>query len=551
MSYMHKLLSLFAALMLAVFSPAVRAQSWTTFTPEQTFYVSTSGSDSNPGTQAQPFLSISRGLTGLRDGHADALLLKAGDTWVLQDQITLTKSAHSTTQYMLLGSYGAGPRPKIRTPSHGIYGGNTSQQNGFAIVGLDLAPISMTTGSDGIVLLSTAGHAWDDVLIEDCYISGYSAGIVAQTLVDGHAFYRMKIRNSIVVDNDNNGGGHAQGIFLGGARDWLIEGCLLDNNARSKADMFCHNLYVHEWSGPGVFRGNISSRACSHGGQQRPGGLAEDNLFLGSPINFYMGGESLQTGPTVNTFRRNVCIDSRNINPIDRRGLGYVLAGAPGSLIDSNIAAHQRGGTDNVTAVDLDGFSGSLRGNLVYDWTYNGASWGVAFQWEPNTAVSLFSDNRAYMPTGGYCVSGASGSFDHNRYWSINPGPFNGQSWSLWATRETASVFQNPGARDVTPEAFMGTPTGLLDFITAARGQSKSHWDTRFTSAFYNTWARARMGLGCRADLDDNGVLNANDFQAMLTRFAMGDPSADFDDNLQLNANDFQAFLNAFAVGCN
>src|SRR5438045_1146272 len=82
-----------------------------------------------------------RGLSGLRDGQPDQVLLKCGDTWTLSDQITLTKSANSATQYMVLGSYGAGPRPKIRTPSHGIFGGNSAPRNGFAIVGIDLAPI--------------------------------------------------------------------------------------------------------------------------------------------------------------------------------------------------------------------------------------------------------------------------------------------------------------------------------------------------------------------------------------------------------------------------
>lgn len=490
---------------------------WTDLTPPAgavVVYVANSGSDSNAGTQAAPFQTIQKGLSMLRNGQPDQCLLKCGDTWTLNDQITLTKSANSATKYMVLGSYGTGPRPKVRTPSHGIFGGNNSgQHNGFAIVGLDLAPIAMTGGSDGIIFLSTNGNAWDDVLVEDCYIHGYSAGIVMQVLVDGQVFKNAKVRRSIIVDNDNNGGGHAQGIFFGGSASWLIEECVIDNNARSKNDMFCHNLYCHELSGPGTFRGNISSRACSHGGQQRPGGLAEENLFLGCPINFYQGGNSQVYGDTVCTFRNNGCVDSRNINGIDIRGLGYVLAGAPGSKCLSNYAAHQKSGTGNVTAFDFDGFNGQVRGNAVYDWTYGGNGWGEAFQFEPNSTCSAFTNNRGFMPTAGKCVSGlkAGTSVAGNTFWTINPvGGYPQFTWSTGsgsfpqfasAFSDTSSTFINPGTIDVSPAAYltaMGVSPGadpVATFLNLARGNSKVNWDVRWTAAAYNAWARPRIGI--------------------------------------------------------
>ena len=48
-------------------------------------------------------------------------------------------------------------------------------------------------------------------------------------------------------------------------------------------------------------------------------------------------------------------------------------------------------------------------------------------------------------------------------------------------------------------------------------------------------------------------ILNANDFQCFLNKYAAGDPGANCDGSTAapiLNANDFQCFLNAFAVGC-
>ncbi len=569
--------------------PPTDTVGWTDLTPPAgalVFYVSSSsGSDSNPGTQAAPFQSIARGMSGLRNGQPDQVLLKCGDTWTLSDQITLTKAANSASQYMVLGSYGTGPRPKVRTPSHGIFGGNSAGVHaGFAIVGLDLAPIAMTATSDGIVLLSTTGNTWDNVLIEDCYISGYSAGIVAQTLVDGQTFDGMKIRRCVVADNDNNGGGHAQGIFLGGAANWLIEECVLDNNARSKADMFCHNLYIHQLSGPGIFRNNISARACSHGGQQRPGGTTDNNLFLQNPINFYQGTSALPIAATTNYFRYNVALDSRDINSTDRRGFGYVIGGAANTVVENNIAAHQSSGTAAVTAFDFDGINAAtIRNNLVYDWTYGGAGWGTAYQWETgsNGAV-LFENNQAYQPNHGMCVRhdgrplDSTFTYRNNKYFSTNPATgyeqFSssggvGGDWNWWRARavETGTTFANPGAFNATIDAYLlsiGRSGSVAEFMTQARLQGKQNWRDQFTANGANTWVRSRFGMGgstptpCYANCDGSTappILNANDFQCFLSKYAAQDPSANCDGSTlapTLTANDFQCFLNKVATGC-
>jgi hypothetical protein len=60
----------------------------------------------------------------------------------------------------------------------------------------------------------------------------------------------------------------------------------------------------------------------------------------------------------------------------------------------------------------------------------------------------------------------------------------------------------------------------------------------------------------CFSNCDDSStppVLNVNDFQCFLNKFAAGDPYANCDgSNVPpvLNVNDFQCFLNRFASGC-
>ena len=62
--------------------------------------------------------------------------------------------------------------------------------------------------------------------------------------------------------------------------------------------------------------------------------------------------------------------------------------------------------------------------------------------------------------------------------------------------------------------------------------------------------------VNCYANCDSSSaapILNANDFQCFLNKFASADTYANCDGSSTdpiLNANDFQCFLNAFAAGC-
>ncbi len=54
----------------------------------------------------------------------------------------------------------------------------------------------------------------------------------------------------------------------------------------------------------------------------------------------------------------------------------------------------------------------------------------------------------------------------------------------------------------------------------------------------------------CPADIDCNGVLDADDFFAYLDLFAAGDPDADLTGNGVVDSVDFFAYLDLFAAGC-
>ena len=93
-------------------SVSINSEGWTTVTPARdthVIYVSSSGgSDGNNGLSPDsPVQTIAHAVGMLRDGSADWMLLKAGDTWN-SGLGTWRKSGRSNDEPMLIGSYGSG-----------------------------------------------------------------------------------------------------------------------------------------------------------------------------------------------------------------------------------------------------------------------------------------------------------------------------------------------------------------------------------------------------------------------------------------------------------
>src|SRR5215471_13342151 len=76
------------------------------FPTTQTYYVSTSGSDSgnNCQTQNSPCQTIATGMSKLRNGFPDKLLLKKGDTWTDEQFGQVAVSGPSSCQPILIGA---------------------------------------------------------------------------------------------------------------------------------------------------------------------------------------------------------------------------------------------------------------------------------------------------------------------------------------------------------------------------------------------------------------------------------------------------------------
>src|SRR5688500_4101755 len=164
-------------------SVSTDADGWTVVNPSgdsRVIYVSSSaGNDAAGGTsQGTAVRSLSRGISMLRSGFPDQLLLKRGDKFVGNFGMW-TRSGRSANEPMLIGTWGEGERPEVQTgTSNGLVTGRTPV-NFLVIQGIHFN--AHTRDPDGGTFVSTAGGAYgiqslapvNNLLIEDTEIENY------------------------------------------------------------------------------------------------------------------------------------------------------------------------------------------------------------------------------------------------------------------------------------------------------------------------------------------------------------------------------------------
>ncbi len=555
----------------------VGADGWTVFTPAsdtRTVYVSSSGgNDANSGLSAgAPKQTLAAASALMRDGYPDWMLLKAGDTW-LETFPFWAKSGRSVTAPMLIGSYGAGERPLLKTGQATAFATaayvSTARQH---LVLTDLHFWAHTNDGTGGAMGVDITNGLNDVLIENCFVEQYPVNIGMQGIETRPT--NMKIRRCVIT-NSLSTTGYSTGMIFGHADNILIEECVFDHNGWSEVypncapTIFSHNCYINPDNTTGVsVRGCVVARGAASG-IRSSGSLCENNLVLQNPIG-------LVVGPDTRVLRNNVILDSRNIGA-DPRGLG--IDGTIGGDVEiyGNILAHQTSGTGNTKGMNLSGAYGGLRihDNIVYNWvqSVNAFAPAVVLDGAPLKAVRVY--NNQFQQAGGAIyqqsapVIAAMYSYSGNRYYaSGNSQPFlENPSWLTYAqwlgfSGETGSAWGALTYPDAnrTIATYMTTQGGAptLDaFMTQARRQARGNWRAAYTAGAVAAYVRAGFGVqggpACSADLNGDGALTVADINMFLNFFAARDPRANCDASTTvpvLNMLDFTCFLNAFATGC-
>jgi hypothetical protein len=491
--------------------------NWTGFAAaidSRVIYVSAAGSNSNNGlSEAAPKLTIAAGKALMRHGYGDWLLLRKGDTFT--EPIGQWKtSGKSATQPQLIGSYGTGARPIIRTgTSSGIFtnlgGSSPSRIDYVALTGVEMFPHLSVGAASGNGVMWT--NASDGFLIEDCYIHDYFNNVV----VEGQPSARItnfKLRRSVIADAHNVSTGHSQGLYVANTDGVLVEDCVFDSNGwkasvvGSVGTIFRHNVYLQDNNSGVTFRRNIVNG--TDGVQIRTGGVATDNLFTQTAIALLVRGGSVDV-------RRNVVLDGANIIDVSlTRGIGINLEDVSAGVVSQNLIANNVDGDDPRPLI-INGEIGSgikflaVTSNMAVNWGGSVRFLGNRSQLDGLTfsGNDVKNDvNTAYLieHTGGHAFLSSNNRFFSDlaaagAWFEVSSVD---QSLAQWKaafsdTTSVSSAFAYPD--DTVSTASYSTAVGGLgthaDFIAKCRAQSKDAWNEAYTAQAVCEYIHAGFGL--------------------------------------------------------
>ncbi len=490
----------------------VNEQGWTVLEPSVDtrfiFVSSSEGSDTNTGlSPSKAVKTLARAKELMRDDSPDWLLLKRGDTWS-EGFGTWKLSGRSADERMVISSYGEGDeRPELLLRSgNAILGWSGRDVSHVAFVGIAMvADREPSDNSAGIRWLSIG----EDLLIEDCLISGFKDNIVCQA-VDGR-YANLALRRNVIVDSWSTDG-HSQGLYVYGTDGVLLEENIFDHNgwnpsvANAQPTQFNQNIYLQTTTFGVEFIGNITSRASAAGIQMRTGGDAESNLIYANPTGMRFGYRTLDWPSEAATGRisGNVVLGGELSDPaMIGAGIGLSVERADDLLVKDNVVAHY--GNGNVAwAFTLGAYADEVvyDGNVVYGWStgkamkmtaeVQGLASFVNNQWQNDGADQIIEIRHD-----------ANLHFDHNRVYGFDQGSdafiVNGSqlNYHEWETRDDVdhSQYGNldlpDSGRDLDAYARHLGYDDAGDFLQAARGMSRAHWDSRLTGRAACEWIRA------------------------------------------------------------
>ena len=126
---------------------------------------------------------------------------------------------------MMVGSYGVGDRPVIKTGNSACIKSKNPPVSHVSFIGIECVPNTRGGGDEpqGVRWMASGS----DILFEDMFIHEYRNNIVVQTFYG--PINDVKIRKSIITDS-YSASAHSHVIFSDGVNGLLIEGNFLDHN---------------------------------------------------------------------------------------------------------------------------------------------------------------------------------------------------------------------------------------------------------------------------------------------------------------------------------
>lgn len=266
---------------------------------------------------ATPCKTLAKATSKTRLGYPDHVYLKRGDIWYDQ-YVHGIKSGRSVTEPAVVAFYGdVGDRPVIAG------GGVSISQNKYSIkkvnfIGLNFYAYKMDntnpvyTGTSQMTVKLLAGN--EDILFEDCAFTYSSMTLQG---FDGGIPKRVKLRRNIfngafTLTSSYSQSDRPSNLYANNVDGLLIEENIFDHGGwhetipGAAANMYNHNLYLQTGNvGNNILvRGNIITRASSHGIHGRAGGIYTDNFFAQNAVSLQLGysGTPILTGTKAYAF---------------------------------------------------------------------------------------------------------------------------------------------------------------------------------------------------------------------------------------------------------
>lgn len=508
--------------------PAASSRTWTDFQKSadtRVVYVSSSsGSETNDGlSEEKPKKRLASGKAQLRNGYPDWLLLKRGDVWDEDFGDGWALSGRSEKERMVIGAYGSGERPTLRTGNrNGFSAWHDAKHDHLAIDGLRFSANGYD-GKNG----SPRGIAFfgssEDLLLEDCSVEAYQTNLVFQGAPEGVGRLKnVAIRRCVVVDAYSRGTENCAGLFVSSTDGLLVEECLFDRNGwrddvpGTEPNWFRRNVYIQSSNTDVVVRGNIVAR--TDGMQVRPGGTVEQNLLLRNAIGILLGGgDPPVPGGVVGAVRWNVILDGNDLQAGQARGWGMNFENVREAKIEANVIAHNSSGHFPFSltfGVDQNGKGSNdvlVSDNVVYDWKgplrffapaaeiRNVRLAGNRFQ-EPTSKEPLVDHTHPPGEGGVRSAGNAFFSTKPAKEWvRIGEGSTSLESWRGRVGDTTSEAkrveFPDPERTIASYQASIGGAASLEAFLAEARKQARENWREAYTAAAVNRYIRAGFGL--------------------------------------------------------
>ena len=295
-----------------LWSVGTDANGWTNFTVTgTTIYVSSStGSDSNPGTQAQPVQTLNKA-QALSSSGGNAILLKSGDIFTESSSSTLSSwklSGQSAANPFILSYYGSGTRPMIYAGTNGVA---MELAPGTNVTNLDVLGLQFDANlRDPTLQTVNTSSTYEDkgfeiqgpasgIRIEDCTFN-YFGNLGGDNLdIEGNngAVSNITLFRDVVDNAYDFNGGKCEGLYAYNINGLSILQSTFDHDGWNSQYLYLgaedigynHDIYEASTCTNSVVEYCTLAEASYAGLMARGGGLIEYNAFIDDAVGCSFG----------------------------------------------------------------------------------------------------------------------------------------------------------------------------------------------------------------------------------------------------------------------